>query len=772
MKPVRYLIAFTLNLLLLSGAASTARADSWPIKDFRVFLENPETGVEYPGLISDGIKSDIEDWLGRVARDYEAQGFRRPHYTYIDDNPFYSEKAFKVYVYPFSGGTQAAMVHPCAESFSNLTNEKTSFYTDTYMKIDPGRTIAGGKLTGQAYQDLAHELFHAVQNAYPMFRADCAALPGGWISEGTAEAVGIETARKLGAATPNHVCQMGVRRYVERLYVKSATGPVVPACAPAKKPYQTQSFWQSLGEYITRLHVKKQLDPEEFVAPDFRYLHKFFSLTYPMGSQSKEYAWLDKALQTAKRYGKHQFGITFQTAYSRFAGVFSSYWKDKRRNLYPGQVSGSDAVKEKRWNELIYGTCAPVLVEKAKPVPPVTIAVESVAARCIKVDFNFPERVKLTFYATDEFQDMALESLSVSTDGGEKIIRRHPAEQVPEKLGYVVVAPRPGRSQYFIVSNVAKEASKTLILNPTIRIVPEISASSVTKAKKKDDGGEDSNPVGELENALESLSWTGQLLQKHVQPCTGQSFDDRPCGPVTVLHLDLESDAGKILREGVQPGISFGRTFDVLGAVEKKGGWQVVDQMIGQQLEIQRRDGASVSIVIPQVSSGYTGTVANAHMRVSKAVNPDGSDNGSFHAIGPEWAGDCPDGFHPSSGRVTIEEFSSRGMRGALSAQLVDSEQRKACQIAPIARSIDGTFTITEIDWGQNLPAPVVTDDELIDRTVEDLNEFHPGLISTELKELAKEKARENRARQSQEKEQKKAKSGDVMFKQCDCRCD
>ncbi|MDX2476572.1 MAG: hypothetical protein QNL05_04340 [Gammaproteobacteria bacterium] len=496
-----------------------------------------------------------------------------------------------------------------------------------------------------------------------------------------------------------------------------------------------------------------------------------------MGSQSKDYTWLDKALQKNKRYGKHQFGITLQTAYSRFTGVFSSYWKDKRRILYPDPKNDSDAIKEKRWHELIYGSCAQVLIEKGKAVPPITIAVESVAARCIKVDFNFPERVKLTFFATDDFQDMAMESLSVSTDGGEKIVRRHPAEQVPEKIGHfvitppVVTPPEPGRSQYFIVSNVAQEASKTLILNPTIRITPTISTSSIAKAKKKNDVDDDPTPVGELDNALESLSWTGQVLQKELQPCNDKSFEERPCGPVSVLHLDLESDAAKILRESVQPGVSLSRTFDVLGAVNEKGGALVVDQMIDQQREMQGQDAASVSITMPQVQPGFTGTVSNAHMRVSKADDPNGEDSGSYRVVGPAWSGDCPDGFHPSSGRVTVEEFSTRGMRGALSAGLVDSKQREACQSAPIVKNLSGTFTVAEIDWGKNLPIPEVSDDDIIDRTVEDINEFHPGLISNELKALAKKKAGESRERQAQEEQQQNSTSNDDMFNQCDCSC-
>ena len=759
-----------------------AVAETWPIKDFKVFKENPNpitllnvanaytNGLEEgkdvqaqydqqendlataPPITSDMVLQ-IESWLGEVALEYERMGFKAPDYTDIDTTN--NKEVFKVYVHPFSGGAPAGMLLGCQNSGK------------LYMIVDSVRNFKNGKLTVKGFQDLAHELFHAVQGSYDLFKQS--GCPGFWLTEGTAEAVGIEMARKLKGKEPYTVCQIGSRPYSEQLYVRRSKIPADPPCG-LPRAYQTQSFWQFLGEYVTRQHIKKKLDPEEFVPPDFRYLHRFFNTTHPMGSQSKEYVWLDKVLRSAKRYGKNQFGIKLHTAYSRFVGAMASYWKHKRRNRYPGGSGGNPSNKERDWIEkVMLSPCKNVLVSKVSASPIVIpLQIEAVAARCIKVVFDFPERVKLTFYAEDNNTSLDLEALAISTDGGKKIIRRHPGEPHPSKLGHIIVTPRSGRPQYFIVSNVAQDAAQTVSLNPNLRIVPEISSSSMAKAKKK---GSTPNPKPkeELENSLESRSWTGQAIQKQRPPCTARPFEARPCGPITKLDLGLESDAGKTLRESVQPGMSFNRMMDVLGAVDQKGGEQVVLDMIDQNMEIQQQDGAGVSIVIPQIQPGFAGTIANAHMGVSKALNSDGSDNGSYDAIGP-WVGSCRDGYWPSTGNVTIEEFSQYAIRGSFSAQLVDSTTRKSCQSAPIARSIDGTFTIAEINWGQNQPVPNADDDALIDRTVEDINEYLPGQISEDLKNKAKEKAQKQRQKNKQLKQQKQASGG--QLKQCqNCQC-
>ena len=782
MKRIKAFCLLLLGVVWLLSPFSVM-AETWPIKEFKVVRGNPypttwakvkqaqiiaiegtqaqasyavaleeqyeqeQEDLKKAPTISDEVLREIERWLGVVAHEYERMGFKSPFYEDKDSNKY------RVYLYHFSTAGPAAMLTRCA-----------SGGYETYMKVDSKRNIANGKLTVKAYQDLAHELFHAVQSSYDLFfKYGCI---GGWIVEGTAELVGIEMARKLyPKKQPFNICQMGIRSYSERLYQTSSRDSL----CNWRRSYQTLSFWQFLGEYQTGFDKNEQ---EKFVTPDFRYLHDFFNTDHVMGSRSKEYAWLDKVLRQKKSDKKHQFGISLHTAYSRFAGTFASYWKNARRKQYP---SSTLLDTKRKWIEGVYGKCKEVLVKKGASIPPMAFPIGPIAARCIKVNFHVRERVKLTFYVSGDNQSLALESLAISTMGGGKIIRRHPGEPHPNKLGHFIVSPAPNKmvpGVYFIVSNVARDAAQTVSLSPSIRIVPEISSSTMAEAKKKPDSTSNPKPQEELENTLESRSWTGDAYQKQKTPCTVRPFEARPCGPVTKLDLGLESDAGKTLRESVQPGMSFNRMMDVLGAVDQKGGEQVVLDMIDQSMEIQQQDGAGVSIVIPQIQPGFTGTISNAHIAVSKALNSDGSDNGGYDAIGP-WVGSCQDGYWPATGKATIDEFSQYEIRGSFSAKLVDSKTRKSCQSAPIARSIKGTFTITEIDWGQNQPVPNVSDDAIIDRTVEDINEFLPGLITDDLKEAAKERAKLKRQEQKQSKQEKAAKrKKDSVFQQCRCRCE
>ncbi len=349
---------------VLMGVLSPASAtETWPIKEFQVIRNNPSpttwADVETARLrvqlgtspqeyadrlekrynyeqrnagkkVSMALAHEIEKWLHTVAKTYESMGFRRPHYG--DTSMVSGQEKFQVYVFPYYDA-EAAYNGICAAN------------PNTHIRIDSVRSIkSDGSLTTKAYQDIAHELFHAVQHRYDLFSKGCNV--SGWITEGTAEAVGIEMARKLyPKKKPFHICQIGIRRYSRQLYTDAGGGGADPPCqgGGAKLDYFALSFWQFLGEYAHRKFMgdyaeKGHIATEEFVPPDYRFLHNFFSKTQDMGTSRKEYAWLDAVLRKNNRYGNHQFGITLHTAYSRFAGTFASYWKYDRRKLYRIQM--------------------------------------------------------------------------------------------------------------------------------------------------------------------------------------------------------------------------------------------------------------------------------------------------------------------------------------------------------------------------------------------------------------------------------------------------
>ena len=725
MKRMTYLGALLFGIVWLMPPVS-AVAEDWPIKEFKVFKKKPGDLLDSPNPISDDVAREIERWLRRVAQEYESMGFKKPNYSHIDESILNNKQAYKVYVYPFPTGGPAGMKSPCGRNSSGEV-----VYLDTYMKVDSVRNIKNGKLTTKAYQDLAHELFHAVQNSYDLFTGDCNAEPGRWITVGTAEAVGIEMARKLyPRIKPEGLCQIGIRRYDRELHTDDKNEKGDFPCESGSLDYAASSFWQFLGEYATRKGI--YMATEEFSPPDFRYLHNFFRTTSPMGTYAREYAWLDKTLRQRNRYGQHQFGISLHTAYSRFVGTFASYWKHKRRNLYPGGFSSDLAEKEKKWMQWIFGICEEASVTKNASTS-LAVEIMPVASRCLKLNFDFTGRVNLTFYATEASQGIDLDSLAISTDGGKKIVERHPAELHPDKLGKFSIDAKSGSPQYLIISNVdRKDPGSTKDIKPTFSIVPEFMSTSMAKAKKAPTGETGTDPEDEeLKNAWESRSWTGHASKEEKSSCT-RPFEYSSCGPVTEIDLELLPETARLLDEVDEPTMSLERKMRVLDAIEQQGDDQVLSDMGSALMAIRQEDGWKIRITIPQIQPGFSGSIANAHIQVEKAYNEDGSANGFWLAIGPGWVGSCGGpglGYYPSSGLVSINEFSNNVLNGIFEAKLAG--EGESCQSLPIATSISGSFMITDIRWGQ--PAPELSDDEILDQTIEDTNELLPGLITEDM---------------------------------------
>ena len=755
MKRIQYLFVVLLGSVWLLSPGSVA-AEQWPIKEFQVIKKGPGDWLESENPISDNTAREIERWLKRVAQEYESMGFKKPTFTPVKESILSNKKVLPVYVYPFGSGGQAAMSSPC---WKNKAGEFEKI--DTEMIADSGRIIENGRLTTKAYQDLAHELFHAVQNSYGLFTRDCNAAPGNWITEGTAEAVGIEMARKLKGKNPINICQIGLRSYSASLYQTQARDPL---CG-LKRSYLTQSFWQFLGEYSTR---KGFIATEEFSEPDFRYLHKFFNTSHAMGSRSKEYAWLNKVLKTGPN-----FGIRLQSAYSRFVGIFASYWKDKRRGRYPvsadaigGAAAGGNVglvEKERKWTEGIFGTCAEVSLTKDTSIT-LPLLLKPVAARCLKVNFNFSGRVGLTFFAAGMSGEKELGSLAISTNGGKMIVRRHSAEQVPEKIGkFSNISAKNGTPQYFIVSNVAKNPGDTAEISPVLTIVPEIATTALAKEQKAPEPPAPSEKE-ERKTAGESRSWKGKVWQNKRRPCT-RPFEASPCGPTTDIGLGLVPDTTHLFDALSQPSMSGERKFRLFDDVVQEGPEAFVSDLLDDTIAIHQQDGGAVDIVIPQIQPGFTGTISNAHIIVAQAIDA----KGSYRALGP-WVGSCRDGYWPSTGTVTIEEFSKYIFRGTFSAKLVDTSGLKSCQSGSVSKSDSGSFSITEIDWNLDIEPPEIDDDEIIDDIVDDINATIPGLMSDDLAEYAKEQARKKRQEREQAK-QEKAKGKGGVPKECDCGC-
>src|SRR5690606_21385982 len=116
----------------------------------------------------------------------------------------------------------------------------------------------------RAYEDLAHELFHNVQRAYQSAYALNHDL---WITEGQAQAVGVDTAYKLRNVmlfkTTKQTYRLGGRPYYIPLTKKIED----------EDAYRTSSFWRYIGEHYAA-SKKNQHAGVKPIPADYGYLAK------------------------------------------------------------------------------------------------------------------------------------------------------------------------------------------------------------------------------------------------------------------------------------------------------------------------------------------------------------------------------------------------------------------------------------------------------------------------------------------------------------------
>ena len=217
-KAKRLVGYFLISTLLCLPHLESALAAQWPVKDFVVFFGEPwssnvpdlveigryvtdessyelDTREDRPAHIPESTVTEIENYLGLVARRYEALGFLPPTLEPVirqADGRF----AYRVYLYDTDQDAPASYSTDCAGGVL-----RRIIRVDLDNPSSPAGLAIGqnGKITDKGYQDLAHELFHAVQASYPLFKENCAL--GDWIFEGTADALGVDLARELRGIT-------------------------------------------------------------------------------------------------------------------------------------------------------------------------------------------------------------------------------------------------------------------------------------------------------------------------------------------------------------------------------------------------------------------------------------------------------------------------------------------------------------------------------------------------------------------------------------------
>lgn len=462
----------TLALLLLLSAWPLAVNAEWTTTRFEVFFGSPWTSNN-PGVVSSGrivegigIPSDwwtldeaqprpafipeatvaeVELYLREVAEWMEAAGFNEPELEPLVEGSD-GQLAYRIYLHDMQTGVPARYGNACLEGQLRQYIE-----VDIEAGADNGFVINGsGRITDKGYQDLAHELFHAVQAAYPLFDGNCDL--GDWIVEGQAQAVGADAALALRKVNTRDPAYWGARRYHEPLWVQDDPPcPASGACPARNDAYWTASLWRYLGEMQT---LKGQYPGPAFIEPDYSYLHRF--LIRPLGgppSEANELEWLDHNVS----HTNFGFGKSLDRVYATFATTFASY-PDTRQ----AQSTAPNASKRGQWQDLLFDGCQPVAINPDQTPVTVTMDLAIVSAACLRLEAT-AGGVKAVSVTAHHDGSGAYADLWVGTQQGQAVGKPLEVRVLENEFAEwrFRVDFEPGEETLMVISNVAADAEET-----------------------------------------------------------------------------------------------------------------------------------------------------------------------------------------------------------------------------------------------------------------------------------------------------------------------
>ena len=218
------------------------------------------------------------------------------------------------------------------------------------------------------YYFMAHEVFHLIQFSYPFWNEEkCDKHIPGWILEGTADAVGLESMRKsYPSVAPSDRDDRearkfsGLRRYdIPLPHRRECVIKPGIVCGPDGELwtgdptyYNTSSFWR----HLANAHYRGKYD----------YLARYMKKPANDGNWVN---WLRTNVETDT--GAH-LGMVFSGFLADYSG-----WGDPR---FPGQYYGRE-----HWLKEVYGGCETLYLDKEDADGYVDIELRPMSGECIKV---------------------------------------------------------------------------------------------------------------------------------------------------------------------------------------------------------------------------------------------------------------------------------------------------------------------------------------------------------------------------------------------------
>lgn len=726
--PNRFAAARALLAALVLGAAPHLAEAAWTIQQFQVFAGAPYQRADGVVEVMGYDWAEAEDWFpgfdkGEVERAfnaaaawYSSKGFPEPvlepivqtgngpaYRVYVCTEAWWASLQASEFMQELQSlvtGPQAQISHwsSCGRSLGDghsvwaaysgrcaVANGARPLF---FINAD-GPAFKKGKLTAEGYQTVAHELFHAIQANTVMGKSPKPCSLGKWIGEGQADAVSMDL---LDEKWPG-VSQPDTNGWISK---KHGIRPYYDTIARDPSGYPVSSFWRFLADLnggYDYLLTDRDGTPGVF---DFE-IHE-------AGKWQSETSWLDAGLYTK-----------FNKRLNELLGLFMN---DYSMRVPPLSWTSGDADKDwPRWVKGVLGECEEITLSERKPSQVFSRNIAPVAGDCAWLTVNVAQataQVSLQAESADVtvFKDVWIglaEGNAVLTDAmlagaspkdpGKSIGIWHNftvRSGFPTLLTFTNAADDPDKTKRRVVifdislpsstnslrgnapagpGKAAPPAQKPSYNKHTQTLQKKTAATSRMISEQKRLDKEALSP-----HAAEATS----VSMRPRQPPCSEPFKYSPCGPYTSISMELVPGTYLNLGQSAGSGGAASQVFSSMMGQAMANPFDAEGVMGELKEKLESIDASSVSIMMPFIDYGFTGSIDNA--MISTRV-------GGIHmqSVGP------PDQTQqtPLIGSVSIEEYTPMRIQGSYSAPLAYFEPSPGPDQPPIYKrgpTLTGTF--------------------------------------------------------------------------------
>jgi hypothetical protein len=717
--PNRFATAWALLAMMVLGFIPHMSEAAWKIRQFEVFAGAPyqradgvvdAIGVDwaeaedyFPGFE----RAEVEKAFNAAAAWYSEKGFPEPLLEPIvetENGPAYrvyvcSEalKASKIFYNVVENVKGAAGFDRDASHWASCEHwgayngacARSQGARPTFYLNANGPAFKNGRLTVEGRQTVTHELFHAIQANTVMGRSPQPCKQGDWILEGMADAVSMDVLEYLWPGIPEPkndgwiTKKFGVRAYYETL-------------ALDRSGYPVSSFWRFLGD-LNRgydfLFTGRDGTPGVF---DFE--------IHGAGKWQSEVSWLDAGLYTK-----------FNMRLNELLGLFMN---DYAMRVAPLSWTSGHAEQDlPRWVKGVLGECEEITLSDRKPSQVFFRDIAPVAGGCAWLTVNVAQSTAQVSLQAETDDLAVFKDIWVGLAAGNTVLSdamiAGPSPSDPSKsigiwhnftvhsgfpvlLTFTNAADDPEKSKQHAVTFDISMPSSTNSLRGNAPAGPGKAAPPAQKPsyqkhtqtlqKKTAATGRMITEQKRLDK--ETLSphatlSTSVALRPEVPPCS-EAFKYTPCGPYTSISMNLVPGTYLDLALSSGTGGLTSQVFSSLMGQAMSNPFDAGDVMAELGEKLESIDASSVSIMMPFIDYGFTGSIDNA--MISTKVG-----GIQMQSVGPL------DGTYqsPLVGSVSIEEYTPMRIRGSFTAPLAWFEPAPAPDQPPVFKSgpiLTGTF--------------------------------------------------------------------------------